>query len=79
MLKTPLFDTKKYVGLDSRGVYIIHLPEIVYVWVGSKCDEQKLQNYWAHANEFVKKLQKYERAPLKVKTISEGSEEMEFL
>jgi hypothetical protein len=27
----------------------------------------------------VKKLQKYERAPLKVKTVSEGSEEKEFL
>lgn len=38
MLKNTLFDTKKYIGLDSRGLYIIHLPEIVYIWVGSKCD-----------------------------------------
>ena len=59
MLKISLFDQKKYLGLDSRAVYIIHLPEIVYIWVGSKCDEFKLQNYWTYANDFVKKLQKY--------------------
>lgn len=38
MLKIPLFDSKKYIGLDCRGAYIIYLPEIVYIWVGSKCD-----------------------------------------
>jgi hypothetical protein len=59
MLKYTLFDSKKYIGLDSRTVYIIHLPELIYIWVGSKCDEQKLQIYWNFANEFVKKLQKY--------------------
>jgi hypothetical protein len=50
MLKIPLFDSKKYIGLDSRGVYVVHLPDVVYIWVGSKCDEQKLQNYWTFAN-----------------------------
>jgi hypothetical protein len=59
MLKVPLFDFKKYIGFDSRGIYIIHLPHVVYIWVGSKCSETKLESYWAHANDFVKKLQKY--------------------
>jgi hypothetical protein len=37
MIKYPLFEKKKYIGLDSRGVYVIHTHDLVYIWVGSKC------------------------------------------
>jgi hypothetical protein len=58
------------VGLDSRALYVVHSREVVYVWVGSRCEEQRLEKYWNFANEFVKKLQKYERAPVRVKAVS---------
>lgn len=78
LLKQPLFDSRKYTGFDSRGVYIIQTEEVVYIWVGSKCEEKQLKNYWGYAQEYVKKLQKYERAPNKVKAISQGTEGKEF-
>jgi hypothetical protein len=37
MIKHSLFDNKKYIGLDSRGVYVIHTNDLIYIWVGSKC------------------------------------------
>ena len=49
MLKQPLFESKKYIGLDSRAVYIVQTEEIVYIWVGSKCEEDQLKNYWSYA------------------------------
>jgi hypothetical protein len=70
MLKMPLFDGNKFIGLDSRAIYIVHTQEVIYIWVGSNCEEKRLQCYWAYANEFVKKLQKYERASIKVNAIS---------
>jgi hypothetical protein len=47
---------------------------MVYIWVGSRCEENRLQNYWVFAQEYVKKLQKYERASIKSKAISQGTE-----
>jgi hypothetical protein len=64
--------------LDSRGVYIIQGPENIYIWVGSRCEEKRLHNYWTYAQEYVKKLQKYEKGSLKVKAISQGTEGKEF-
>lgn len=37
-----------------------------------------MQNYWSYAQEYVKKLQKYERASIKLKAISQGTEGKEF-
>ena len=62
------------MGLDCRGIYIVQVPEMVYIWVGSKCEEKRLQSYWAYAQEYVKKLQKYERVSIKLKAISQGTE-----
>lgn len=59
-------------------MYIVQASDVVYIWVGSKCEEKRLQNYWSYAQEYVKKLQKYERASLKIKAISQGSEGREF-
>ncbi len=62
------------MGLDCRGIYIIQTSDMVYIWVGSRCEENRLQNYWVFAQEYVKKLQKYERASIKSKAISQGTE-----
>lgn len=78
LIKHPLFDARRYVGLDSRAVYIVQAPELVYIWVGSKCEEKRLQAYWGYAQDYVKKLQKYERASIKIKAISQGTEGKEF-
>ena len=51
---------------------------MIYIWVGSKCEEKRLQNYWSYAQDFVKKLQKYERASIKLKAISQGTEGKDF-
>lgn len=34
LLKYPLFDKKKNVGLDCRGAYIIQTPHKLYIWFG---------------------------------------------
>lgn len=49
LLKQPLFDDKKYVGLDSRGMYIVQALDVVYLWVGSKLAEDRLKKYWNYA------------------------------
>ena len=70
-----MFDEKKYTGLDCRGMYLIQCEDVVYLWVGSKCeDEDKMKRYWAFAQDYIKKLQEHEKASLKVKAISEGKE-----
>lgn len=59
LLKYPLFDKKKYVGLDCRGMYIVQSSELIYLWVGSKLSEgERLKGYWAYAQEYIKQLQK---------------------
>lgn len=50
LLKHSLFESKKYVGLDCRGMYIVQTPEVIYLWVGSKLSEgERLKRYWAYA------------------------------
>jgi hypothetical protein len=61
------------VGLDERGIYIVQSEEMVYLWVGAKCeDERKMKRYWSYAQSYIKKLQEYERAPAKIKAIHQG-------
>lgn len=49
------------------------------MWVGSKCEEHRLQQYWTFAQDYIKKLQKYEKASNKTKAISQGTEGKDFL
>ncbi len=37
-----------------------------------------MNKYWAYAQEYIKKLQRYERAPQQVKAVSQGSESQDF-
>lgn len=75
-IKQKLFDrdNKKQIGLDERGIYIIQSEEVIYLWVGSKCeDERKMKKYWAYAQSYIKKLQTFEKAPAKIKAIHQGN------
>lgn len=53
---------------------------MVYLWVGSKCeDEQKMKRFWTYAQAYIKKLQQHEKAPMKIKAIYQGNEGKDFL
>lgn len=78
LLKHPVYDKRKNIGLDCRGLYVIGTREVIYVWIGSRCDEGRLEKYWKYAQEYIKKLQIYEKAPKTVKTISQGAEGLSF-
>ena len=70
-----MFDEKKFVALDTRGMYIVQCEEVLYLWVGNKCaDDEKMKRYWAFSQDYIRKLQEHEKAALKVKAISEGKE-----
>lgn len=55
-------------------MYIIVMRDIVYVWIGTRCEESRFEKYWKYAQEYIRKLQTYEKAPKLVKTISQGAE-----
>lgn len=55
-----MFEKKKYLGMDSRGMYIIQAEDTVYLWVGNKCeDEKRMKKYWAYAQEYIRRLQEH--------------------
>lgn len=37
LLKHPVYDKRRNIGLDCRALYIIVQRDTVYVWIGSKC------------------------------------------
>jgi hypothetical protein len=66
--------------LDERGIYIIQAEDILYLWVGVKCeDERKMKRFWLYAQSYITKLQEFEKAPLKIKAIHQGNEGRDFL
>lgn len=61
-------------------MYIVQCQEIVYLWVGNKCEEEKImKKFWSYSQDYIRKLQEHEKAPMKIKAISEGKEGRDFL
>lgn len=82
LIKQKLYEGegKKYLGLDERGIYIVHAEEVIYIWVGYKCeDSKKMKKFWTYAQQYIKKLQEHEHGPLKMKAIYQGHEGQDFL
>lgn len=61
-------------GLDSRGAFIVHVPDAIYVWVGKKCEVVMSNKAMDAAFQVVR----YERAKGPISRIAEGQEPAEF-
>lgn len=59
-------------------MYIVVIRDLIYLWIGSKCDETRMDRYWKYAQDYIKKLQKYEKAPKNLKVVTQGTEGLEF-
>ncbi|XP_043724719.1 protein-tyrosine-phosphatase MKP1-like [Telopea speciosissima] len=62
------------LGLDSRGAFIVHVPSVIYIWVGKNCTQVMLNHASAAASQVVR----YERAQGPIVNIDEGKEPSEF-
>ncbi|KAI5077013.1 hypothetical protein GOP47_0009078 [Adiantum capillus-veneris] len=60
--------------LDSRGAFVIHLPDRILVWIGEDCDPKIAQA----AKEAAGQVVRYERAEGPIQVMLEGSEGPEF-
>lgn len=54
-------------------MYIVVVKDLIYLWIGSKCDETRMDRYWKYAQDYIKKLQKYEKAPKSIKVVTQGT------
>ena len=54
-------------SLDVRGVFVLHAPERIYLWVGHECKD--VHGYLEAARTLIRRLQTYERAPSEVVTL----------
>ncbi|KAK4753612.1 hypothetical protein SAY87_001716 [Trapa incisa] len=61
-------------GLDSRGSFIIHVPDAIYVWVGNKCKSKMSDKAVGAAFQVVR----YERAKGPILRVEEGQEPPSF-
>ncbi|KAJ3701674.1 hypothetical protein LUZ61_005379 [Rhynchospora tenuis] len=60
--------------LDSRGAYLIHVPDAIYIWIGIKCEPTMA----AAASKVARQVGRYERVLAPVVSVHEGSESDEF-
>ncbi|KAL2903431.1 Protein-tyrosine-phosphatase MKP1 [Bienertia sinuspersici] len=61
-------------SLDSRGAFIVHVPSVIYVWIGKYCSSVMSNNARVAAQQVIK----YERAQAPILTLKEGEEPHEF-
>lgn len=61
-------------ALDSRGSFIVHIPNSIYIWVGENCDAIMERD----ARGAVGQIVRYERAQGPVQVIREGEEPRYF-
>lgn len=59
-----LYHGKNSKVLDPRGMFIIQGKDVVRVWVGSQIPQMNIQPYKECAENYIKVLQEYERAPM---------------
>jgi Dual specificity phosphatase, catalytic domain/Gelsolin repeat len=68
----PAGDPRSY--LDSRGAFLIHVPDAIYIWIGAKCEQAMA----VVASKVARQVGRYERVLAPVVTVNEGSESDEF-
>ncbi|KAG9135893.1 hypothetical protein Leryth_002596 [Lithospermum erythrorhizon] len=61
-------------GLDSRGVFIVHIPSAIYVWVGKKCETMMERE----ARGSVCQIVRYEKVQGAIGVFTEGEEPSYF-
>ncbi|KDP26678.1 hypothetical protein JCGZ_17836 [Jatropha curcas] len=61
-------------GLDSRGAFIVHVPNAIFVWTGKNCNSVMSNQAKLAANQVIR----YERARGPIVIIKEGEEPSEF-
>eukprot|EP00249_Psilotum_nudum_P024132 c29103_g1_i3 orf=830-2377(-) len=61
-------------ALDSRGAFVVHVPDAIYVWVGQACDP----TIGRAASEAADQVVRYERAQGPVTLCHEGQEVSDF-
>ena len=59
-----LYHGKNSKVLDPRGMFIIQGKDVVRVWVGSQIPQMNIKPYIECAENYIKVLQEYERAPM---------------
>ena len=64
---------------DTRGVFLIVAPCVVYIWHGRKISPAMKDIYVETARSYVSVLQQYENSPKKVVDVYEGEESEEFV
>lgn len=64
----PAGEPKTY--LDSRGAFLIHVPDAIYIWIGAKCEPSMA----SAASKVARQIGRYERVLAPVVTVNEGSE-----
>lgn len=61
-------------ALDSRGVFIIHIPYAIYIWIGSSCESIMERD----ARGAVCQIVRYEKVQGSISLIKEGEEPEDF-
>jgi hypothetical protein len=61
-------------SLDERGMFVLHSPEVMFIWIGEKCTESRQEMFLPHAYLLIARLQKYEHAPSRVEIIYQADE-----
>ncbi|KAF8390522.1 hypothetical protein HHK36_025049 [Tetracentron sinense] len=62
------------LGLDSRGAFIVHVPSVIYIWIGKNCNLVMSNSASVAASQVVR----YERAQGPIKHVEEGKESSDF-
>lgn len=73
-----LYQGKNSKVLDPRGMFIIQGREYVKVWVGSMIPQSNIEPYKRCVEDYIKLLQKYERAPLQYSYVNQYEEDSSF-
>lgn len=61
-------------ALDSRGAFIVHIPSVIYIWIGQGCVSVMSDNARTAALQVIR----YEKAQGFISVIREGEESSEF-
>ncbi|RZB96704.1 protein-tyrosine-phosphatase MKP1-like [Glycine soja] len=69
-----LIDHPSSRALDSRGAFVVHVPNAIYVWIGKECGSVMCCNARSAAAQVVR----YERATEKIVSVFEDEEPKEF-
>lgn len=64
--------------LDPRGIFLIVSPNRMFMWVGNHVCKMAKSSYMLATEAYIKKLQKFEKAPQEVMEVGQGEEPPSF-